>query len=68
MESELIQPGQIVTINGQVGVVVLTGKELDDDMDDHTGVWFGTTDGGLPKVFTIPTEYLAAGPLPILKH
>lgn len=64
----MIEKGRIVTVNGRVGVVVFTGKELEGEMDDHTGVWFGTLDSGQPEVITIPTEYLVAGPDPILRH
>jgi hypothetical protein len=64
----MFQKGEIVTLNHQVGVVVLTGEELEGDLDDHTGVWFGTLEDSKPEVITIPTEYLAPGPRPILKH
>lgn len=64
----MFEKGRIVTVNDRVGVVVLTGKELVGDMDDHTGVWFGILDEGKPEVITIPTEYLTAGPPPLLKH
>lgn len=64
----MFQKGEIVTVNHRVGVVVFTGMELEGDMDDHTGVWFGTLDDGKPEVVTVPTEYIAAGPRPVLKH
>jgi hypothetical protein len=37
-------------------------------MEDHTGVWFGTFEKGVPEVWTIPTEYLVVGPEPVMKH
>ena len=60
--------GEIVTINKKVGVVVLTGQDMGGDLEDHTGVWFGGFEDGKPEVWTIPTEYLASGPEPVLKH
>jgi hypothetical protein len=68
MNATLFGKGDIVTINGQLGVVVLTGKELGGDMEDHTGVWFGDAEEDIPEVWTIPTEYLSSGPQPKLKH
>ena len=64
----MFEKGRIVAVDAQVGVVVLTGSELGADMDDHTGVWFGTFHDGQPEVMTIPTEYLVAGPPPLVKH
>ena len=58
----------VVIINKQIGVVVLTGEELGEDLDDHAGVWFGTNEDGIPEVWTIPTESLSRGPHPVLKH
>jgi hypothetical protein len=60
--------GEFVTINNQTGVVVLTGPELGSDLEDHTGVWFGIFEHGRPEIWTIPTEYLAEGPEPVMKH
>ena len=60
--------GEIVSVGGKVGVVVLTGKDLDGDLEDHTGVWFGSLENGRPEVWTIPTEYLSKGSEPIFKH
>jgi hypothetical protein len=60
--------GDFVKINKQVGVVVFTGKEMSEDLQDHTGVWFGTHENGAPEIWTIPTEYLKRGPEPVLKH
>jgi hypothetical protein len=60
--------GDFVQINKQVGVVVRTGEELPGDSEDHTGIWFGTYEKGVPEVWTIPTEYLIKGPEPVLKH
>jgi hypothetical protein len=45
----MFKKGDFVSINGQVGVVVLTGRELPGDLDDHTGVWFA----GVP--LAVPT-------------
>ena len=64
----MFKKGDFVTINKDVGVVVLTGDEMDGDLEDHTGVWFGTYEKGVPEVWTIPTEYLKNGPEPVLKH
>lgn len=64
----MFEKGRIVTLDGRLGVVVLVGEELDEDMGDHTGVWFGDVEGGRPVVFTVPTEYLAAGPRPVMEH
>jgi hypothetical protein len=60
--------GDFVRINNRVGVVVLTGKELEGGLEDHTGVWFGASAGGEPEVWTIPTEYLLPGPQAVLRH
>jgi hypothetical protein len=67
-EEKPICKGDVVTLNKRVGVVVFVGNELGPDMEDHTGVWFGDTAKGKPVVCTVPTEYLAKGPEPTLKH
>ncbi|HYV35978.1 MAG TPA: hypothetical protein VE988_09770 [Gemmataceae bacterium] len=64
----MFKKGDFVIINKQIGVVVTTGKELPGDSDDHTGVWFGTYENGVPEVWTIPTEYLEKGLEPVLYH
>ena len=64
----MFQKGAFVTINGEVGIVVMTGDELPGDMGDHSGVWFGRCEQGIPEVRTIPTEYLEQGPAPVLRH
>ncbi len=68
----MFEKGTIVTINNRIGVVVRTGKDLSEgtghELDDHTGIWFGTMVGGIPEVWTIPTEYLSKGPEPKFKH
>ena len=64
----MFQKGDFVTINQEVGIVAMTGEELPGDMEDHTGVWFGTFVQGVPEVRTIPTEYLEAGPRAVLRH
>ncbi len=64
----MFEKGDFVKLNQEIGVVVLTGKELGADMDDHTGVWFGAMEQGLPEVWTIPSEYLVPGPEPVLRH
>ena len=64
----MFKKGEFVTINKEIGVVVKTGEELPGDSEDHTGVWFGTYEYGVPEVCTIPTEYLEKGPEPVLKH
>jgi hypothetical protein len=63
-----VQKGDLVKIGTQVGVVVATGQELEGDLNDHTGVWFGSFEKGRPEVWTIPTEYLTSGPKPVFKH
>lgn len=60
--------GEFVTLNDQIGVVILTGTDMGGDLEDHTGVWFGTNDQGSPEVWTIPTEYLRKGPEAVMKH
>ena len=60
--------GDFVVINGETGVVVLTGDELGGDLGDHTAVWFGTLDNGRPEVWTVPTEYLQRGGVPVQRH
>ena len=50
----MFQRGQIVTVNHRVGIVVFTGMELEGNLDDHTGVWFGTLDDGKPEV--VPSQ------------
>ena len=68
----MFERGEIVTVDNRIGVVVRTGRDLCEeagrDLDDHTGVWFGTMHEGLPEVRTIPTEYLSKGPAPNFKH
>ena len=64
----MFEKGAVVTINGRVGVVVLTGNELSEALADHTAVWFGDVDDGVPEVWTIPTEYLSEGPRPVFRH
>lgn len=68
----MFERGAIVIVNNRIGVVVRSGHELceevGDDLDDHTGVWFGTMDSGTPEVWTIPTEYLSEGPEPKFTH
>ncbi|WP_406699588.1 hypothetical protein V5E97_12070 [Singulisphaera sp. Ch08] len=64
----MFEKGTIVTINNQVGVVVLTGEDLGGDLEDHTAVWFGPSESEIPEVWTIPTDYLSRGPQPVLKH
>jgi hypothetical protein len=64
----MFKKGDFVNINKQVAVIVMTGAELRGDLEDHTGVWFGTYAQGVPEVYTIPTEYLAKGPEPVLRH
>ena len=64
----MFRKGDFVTINKDVGVVVLTGEEMGGSLEDHTGVWFGTDEKGVPEVWTVPTEYLTKGPEPVLKH
>jgi hypothetical protein len=64
----MLKKGDFVIINKDIGVVVVTGEELGGDLEDHTGVWFGTYEKGVPEVWTIPTEYLATGPEPVMKH
>jgi hypothetical protein len=66
--TSMFKKGDFVTINKKVGVVVMTGEELPSDMEDHTGVWFGMVEKEVPEVWTIPTEYLATGTEPVMKH
>ncbi|MBM4068917.1 MAG: hypothetical protein FJ271_08225 [Planctomycetes bacterium] len=64
----MFKKGDFVTINKEIGVVVMTGEEIPGDSCDHTGVWFGTYDKGFPEVWIIPSEYLKHGPESVLKH
>ncbi len=64
----MFKQGDFVKLNKQVGVVVRTGEQLAGDLEDHTGVWFGKYEKGVPEVWTIPTDYLEKGPEPALKH
>ncbi len=68
----MFEKGSFVTINDCTGVVICTGQELLEeigaDLDDHTGIWFGSLEGGGPVIRTIPTEYLQEGPHPRFKH
>jgi hypothetical protein len=64
----MVKKGDFVQINKQVGVVVMIGQEMGGDLENHTGIWFGTYENGAPEVWTIPTEYLAEGPAPVLQH
>ncbi len=60
--------GDFVAINDRVGVILMTAAELSADLEDHTGVWFGDLENGIPEIWTIPTEYLEKGPDPVLRH
>ena len=64
----MLVKGDIVTINDRVGVIVLSGEDLGVEFEDHSGVWFGDAENGIPEVWTIPTEYLSKCPQPNLKH
>ncbi len=68
----MIEKGTIVIVADRVGVVVRTGEELcketGADLDDHSGIWFGSLDGGIPVVRTIPSEYIQDGPRPLFEH
>jgi len=64
----MFKRGDFVQINKQIGVVVMIGEEIPGDSEDHTAVWFGAYDKGIPEVWAIPTEYLSAGPEPVVKH
>lgn len=64
----MFKAGDFVTVGGRLGIVAKTGAELESDVSDHTGVWFGTCDSDSPEVWTIPTEYLKPGPVPTYKH
>jgi hypothetical protein len=64
----MFQIGDFIILNNQVGVVVRTGAELGEDMEDHTGVWFGTCEDNKPEVWTVPSEYLHEAPSALMKH
>ena len=64
----MFKAGDFVILNNRVGVVTRTGNDLGEQMEDHTEVWFGTFDKGLPEVFSIPTEYISVGPQAVKKH
>lgn len=65
--------GSIVLLGSRVGIVAFTGDELRKEqpgcqLEDHTGVWFGSVEEGGPDVRTVPTELLRPGPSPVFKH
>ena len=64
----MFKKGDFVTINNKIGIVVMTGEQLPGEMKDHTAVWFGAFEKEVPEVLTIPTDYLATGPEPMMKH
>ena len=64
----MLKKGDFVTNGRDIGVVVMSGEELLGDMEDHTGVWFGTYENGVPEVWTIPTEYLEKTSESVQKH
>ena len=64
----MFAPGDFVTLNGRLGVVVPMPVQPGADLDDHAAVWFGDTEQGRPEIWTVPAEYLCAGPLPIVQH
>lgn len=64
----MFSKGDFVKINDDIGVVVATGDELGGDLLDHTGVWFGICEDGIPEVCTLPTEYLASFSEKKLRH
>jgi len=64
----MFNKGDIVRLDSKIGVVVFTGKDLPGDLEDHTGVWFGAVENGIPEVWTIPTEYLSQASQPKIKH
>ena len=63
----MLNVGDFVEIDGDIGVVIMLGSELANkfgpDSNDHTAVWFG--DDITPGVYTIPTEYLTKWSAPI---
>jgi hypothetical protein len=64
----VLRKGDFVKLSDDIGVVVKTGEELEGDLADHTGVWFGTYTKGSPEVWTVPTELLEEAPEPVVKH
>ncbi len=54
------RPGELVSLNGQTGVILRSA----DRPDDHEAIWFGETSGA----WTVPGEYLKSAPLPPLQH
>ena len=46
----------------------MTGAEMEEDLNDHTAVWFGEIENGIPVTYTVPTEYLRPGPAPDVRH
>lgn len=64
----MFEKGKFVILNGQIGVVVETPAAIGSNLNDHTAVWFGLTENGKPEIWTVPAEYLCAGPRPIVKH
>jgi hypothetical protein len=64
----MFQRGDFIILNSDVGVVVMNGVEMEGDLDDHTMVWFGEIENGLPVTYTVPTDYLKVGPAPEVRH
>ena len=54
------RPGDMVSLNGQLGVVTT----CPDVPEDHQAVWFGPE----PEVWTIPSDLLQSAPAPRMKH
>ena len=70
----MFKPGDIVEIDGQLAVVVGTGKQ-GSAPEDHLAVWFGEPKtvrgqpgGTTPKVWTIPEEYFTKAKNPAVMH
>ena len=64
----MLNKGEFVVINNDIGLVAFTGEELEGDLADHTGVWFGHLENRRPVIYTIPTDHLVKGPKPEFRH
>jgi len=59
MSVRKILKGNVVSVNGEIGVVTHTSSELEwsDHDNEHIGVWFGEVKNDKPNIKTLPLEY-----------
>ncbi len=63
------QVGQFVFLDHSGVGIVARLSDGESVREEHIGVWFGTFDeDGAPIICTVPAEYFAAAPNPVIRH